>query len=64
MAKYFVEVVMTGCITIEVEACDENEAEDLALEKAEPLMADQWGYDVDCVYRNENDDEKEDEEDA
>lgn len=62
MAKYFVEVVMTGCITIEVEACDENEAEALALEKAEPCMADQWGYDVDCVYRNE--DEEEVQEDA
>ena len=59
MAKYTVEVVMATCIAVEVEAHDEDEARELAFEKADPFEADEWDYDVNCVYRNDDDDEEE-----
>ena len=59
MAKYTVEVVMATCVTVEVEARDENEAQELAFEKVDPFEVDEWDYDVNCVYRNDDDDEEE-----
>ena len=59
MAKYTVEVVMATCVTVEVEARDEDEARELAFEKADPFEADEWDYDVNDVYRNDDDDEEE-----
>lgn len=65
MAKYIVNVVMSTCVAIEVEAHDEDEARNIALEEADPFTADEWDYDIDCVFRDGNDDdeteEKEDE---
>lgn len=53
MDKYIVEVVMATCITVEVEAHNEKEAQELAFEKVDPFEADEWDYDVNCVYREE-----------
>ena len=36
MTKYTVEVVMATCVTVEVEAHNEEEAKELAFEKAIP----------------------------
>ena len=57
MAKYIVEVVMATCMPIEVEAHDEDEARELAFEKADPFEADEWDYDVNDVYRNDEEEE-------
>ena len=63
MAKYVVEVVVSTCMAIEVEAHDEAEAQALALEEANPFSADDWEYENDCEYRDgDDDDEDEDEE--
>ena len=62
MAKYVVEVVISTCVAIEVEAHDEAEAQTLALEEADPHMADVWDYDIDCVYRGGDDDDEDEEE--
>ena len=64
MPKYIVEVIMSTCVAIEVEACNESEARTLAIEEADPFTADGWDYDVDCVCRDydaedEDDDEEE-----
>lgn len=59
MAKYIVEVVMATCMAVEVEAHDEKEAQELAFEKADPFEADEWSYDINDIYRNEDDEEKE-----
>lgn len=61
MAKYVVEVVMSTCVAVEVEAHDEAEAQILAREEADPFMADEWDYDIDYVYRNDDDEEEEEE---
>ena len=57
MAKYIVEVVMATCMPIEVEAHDEDEARELAFEKADPFEADEWDYDVNDMYRNDEEEE-------
>ena len=57
MAKYIVEVVMATCVAVEVEAHNEEEAQELAYEKADPSIADNWDYDINCVHRE--DEEKE-----
>ena len=62
MAKYIVEVVMATCVTVEVEAPDEEEAQELAFEKADPFDADEWDYDINNIYRDDDDEEEEDEE--
>ena len=62
MAKYVVEVVMSTCVAIEVEAHDEGEAQAIALEEADPHMADEWDYEIDCVYRDGDDDDEDEEE--
>ena len=59
MAKYIVNVVISTCVEIEVEAHDEAEAEVLACEEAEPFMADKWDYDIDCVEREDEEEEEE-----
>ena len=61
MPKYIVEVVMSTCVAIEVEARNENEARTLAIEEADPFTVYEWDYDVDCVCRDYDteDDEKE-----
>lgn len=59
MAKYIVEVVMATCMAVEVEAHDEKEAQELAFEKADPFEADEWSYDINDIYRNEDDEEEE-----
>ena len=61
MAKYTVEVVMATCVTVEVEAHDEEEAQELAFEKADPFDVDEWDYDINSIYRDDNDEEEEDE---
>ena len=55
MAKYTVEVVMATCVTVEVEA------QELAFEKADPFDVDEWDYDINSIYRDDNDEEEEDE---
>lgn len=62
MTKYLVEVVMSACVAIEVEAHDEEEARSLALEEADPFTVDDWDYDVNCVYGDDNDEDEEEEE--
>lgn len=61
MAKYFVNVIMSTCVQIEVEAHDEDEARVLALEEADPHMVDEWDYDVDDVFKDYDEDEEEEE---
>lgn len=58
MAKYIVSVVMSTCVDIEVEASDEKEAKELAIEEANPFDADDWDYDIDCVARDYDDEEE------
>lgn len=62
MAKYIVNVVMSTCVEIEVEAHDEAEAQTIAIEEADPYMANDWDYDIDCVFRDDDDDDDEEEE--
>ena len=63
MAKYIVNVVMSTCVEIEVEAQDASEAQTLAIEEADPYMADGWDYDIDCVYRDDDDEDEEEDDD-
>ena len=46
MAKYIVEVVMATCVAVKVEANSEEEAQELAYEKADPFTVDDWDYEV------------------
>lgn len=62
MAKYIVNVIMSTCVEIEVEAHDEDEAQAIAIEEADPYMSDCWDYDIDCVYRDGDDDDEDEEE--
>ena len=59
MAKYTVEVIMATCMTVEIEAHDEEEAQELAFEKVDPFDADEWDYDINSIYRDDNDEEEE-----
>ena len=43
--KYVVEVIVSTCVAIEIEANDEAEARAIALEEADPHMIDDWDYD-------------------
>lgn len=58
MAKYIVEVVMATCVAVEVEANSEEEAQELAYEKADPFIVDDWDYDINCVYRDDEEEEE------
>lgn len=58
MAKYIVNVIISTCMTIEVEADNEEEAENLAIEEAEPSMDSDWTYDIDCIYRDDDGDDQ------
>ncbi len=60
MAKYIVNVIMSSCVEIEVEAHDFDEARSLALEEADPFMVDDWDCDIDSIEK-EDDEEGEDE---
>ena len=60
--KYVVEVIVSTCVAIEIEANDEAEARAIALEEADPHMIDDWDYDIDCVYGDDDDDDEEEEE--
>lgn len=62
MAKYVVNVIMTTCVEIEVEANDADEAQDIALEKADPFEADDWAYDIDGVFKDGDEYEEEENE--
>ena len=64
MTKYIANVIISACVEIEIEARNEEEAEKLALEKANPSLPsdDYWDYEVDCVYRHPDDDEYDDDE--
>ena len=62
MPKYIVEVIMSACVAIEVEAFNENEAQTLALEEAEHYLADEWEYKIESVYRDDDDEYEEEEE--
>lgn len=53
MAKYIVEVIMTACVAVEVEAQSKREAQELAYEKADPFDVDDWDYDINCIYRDD-----------
>ena len=53
MAKYIVEVVMATRVAVEVEAHNEEEAQELACEKADPFEVDEWDDDINSVYRND-----------
>ena len=54
MAKYIVEVIMSTCVAVEVEAQSEREAQELAYEKADPFDVDDWDYDINCIYRDDD----------
>lgn len=58
MAKYIVEVVMATCMAVEVEAQSEEEAQGLAYEKADPFEAVEWDYDINSVYRDDEEEEE------
>lgn len=58
MAKYIVEVTMTACVAVEVEAQSKREAQELAYEKADPFDVDDWDYDINCIYRDDDEDEE------
>lgn len=58
MAKYIVEVVMATCMAVEVEAQSEKEAQELAYEKADPFEAVEWDYDINSVYRDDEEEEE------
>ena len=58
MAKYIAEVVMATCVTVEVEAHNEEEAQELAYEKADPFDAIEWDYDINSVYKDDEEAEE------
>ena len=58
MAKYIVEVVMATCVAVEVEAQSEEEAQKLAYEKVDPFDAIEWDYDINSVYRDDEEAEE------
>ena len=58
MAKYIVEVVMATCVTVEVEAHNEVEAQELAYEKADSFDAIEWDYDINSVYKDDEEAEE------
>ena len=58
MAKYIVEVVMATCVAVEVEAQNEEEAQELAYEKADPFEVDDWDYDINSMYRDDEEAEE------
>ena len=60
MAKYLVNVTMSSCVEVEVEAHNEEEAPNLAVEEADPFMVEEWDYDIDSMEK-EDDEEEEDE---
>ena len=60
MAKYLVNVIMSTCVEVEVDAQNEEEARSLAFEEADPFTVDDWDYDIDSMER-EDDEEGEDE---
>ena len=62
MAKYVVDVFMSTCVAIEVEARDEEEARTIALEEANPFTVYEWDYDTGCVCRDGDDDDEDEEE--
>ena len=62
MAKYIVNVIMSTCVEIEVEAHDEDEAQTIAIEEADPSMVNDWDYEIDSVYRDGDDDDEDEEE--
>ena len=49
MAKYKVWINFSGCAAYDIEADSEDEARDMAIEKAEPFDCDSWDYEVDEV---------------
>lgn len=49
MAKYLVNVIMSTCVEVEVEAQNEEEARSLAFEEADPFTVDDWDYDIDSM---------------
>ena len=59
MAKYIVNVVMSACVEIEVEADSEEEAKELAIEKADPFDVYGWDYDIDSLEREDDEEEEE-----
>ena len=59
MAKYLVNVIMSTCVEIEVDASDEVEAQTLAFEEADPFMADEWDYDIDSIEKEDEEEEEE-----
>ena len=59
MAKYLVNVTMSSCVEVEVEAQNEEEARNLALEEADPFMVDDWDYDIDTMEKEDDDEEEE-----
>ena len=61
MTKYFVDIVMSACVSVKVEANDEAEAQSLALKKINPCMAmeDDWDYEIDYIEKNDDKEEEE-----
>jgi hypothetical protein len=57
MAKYVVNVIMSTCVAMEVEADNEDEAQEIAYEKASPSIADDWDYGIHSVYRDDDDED-------
>ena len=60
MAKYIVEVFVSTCVEVEVEACNEKEALTIAPEKVDPSMIDDWDIEAEDVYRDYEDDDYDD----
>ena len=61
MAKYLVNVIMSSCVEVEVEAQNEEEARSLAFEEADPFIVDDWDYDIDSMEKEDDEEEGEDE---
>lgn len=59
MPKYVVEVVMSTCVAVEVEAQSKEEAKEFAIEKADPFDVYDWDYDIDSIEREDDEEEEE-----
>lgn len=61
MAKYFVDIVMSALVRVEVKASDEEEAHILAIEEVDPYVVDDcdWDYKIDSIEKEDEDEENE-----
>lgn len=53
VAKFIVNVIITACVDVEIEAHDEEEARILAIEEADLYTIDDWSCEIDGVFRED-----------